>query len=91
MNPAEYTIRKSIIAWVSDEPMVYDRLTPYEYLEFVAGLWRIDAGTAEALRSVYQKLGSRLQTQYLGHVRLQVGHGTHDGIGAAVGEFLDQS
>ena len=38
---------KQIIAWVSDEPMVYDRLTPLEYLEFVAGLWQIDAGTAE--------------------------------------------
>jgi len=39
---------KSIIAWVSDEPMVYDRLTPYEYLEFVAGLWRVDAREAQA-------------------------------------------
>jgi ABC-2 type transport system ATP-binding protein len=38
---------KRIIAWVSDEPMVYDRLTPYEYLEFVAGLWQIDARRAE--------------------------------------------
>jgi ABC-2 type transport system ATP-binding protein len=38
---------KSITAWVSDEPMVYDRLTPYEYLEFVAGLWQIDAQRAE--------------------------------------------
>ncbi|MEO5807496.1 ABC transporter ATP-binding protein [Devosia sp.] len=38
---------KRIIAWVSDEPMVYDRLTPLEYLEFVAGLWQIDAKTAE--------------------------------------------
>jgi ABC-2 type transport system ATP-binding protein len=38
---------KSIIAWVSDEPMVYDRLTPYEYLEFVAGLWGIDARQAQ--------------------------------------------
>jgi len=38
---------KSIIAWVSDEPMVYDRLTPLEYLEFVAGLWRVDARQAE--------------------------------------------
>ena len=28
--------------------MVYDRLTPFEYLEFVAGLWRIDAASAEA-------------------------------------------
>jgi ABC-2 type transport system ATP-binding protein len=39
---------KSILAWVSDEPMIYDKLTPYEYLEFVAGLWRIDAKTAQA-------------------------------------------
>jgi ABC-2 type transport system ATP-binding protein len=38
---------KRAIAWVSDEPMVYERLTPYEYLEFVAGLWQIDAKTAE--------------------------------------------
>jgi ABC-2 type transport system ATP-binding protein len=38
---------KRVIAWVSDEPMVYDRLTPYEYLEFVAGLWQIDAAKAE--------------------------------------------
>ena len=38
---------KSVIAWVSDEPMVYDRLTPLEYLEFVAGLWQIEAREAE--------------------------------------------
>ena len=38
---------KRLIAWVSDEPMIYDRLTPLEYLEFVAGLWSIDAATAE--------------------------------------------
>src|SRR6202158_5243097 len=38
---------KQITAWVSDEPMIYDKLTPFEYLEFVAGLWRIDAGVAE--------------------------------------------
>src|SRR5215213_2631804 len=39
---------KRIIAWVSDEPMVYDRLTPMEYLQFVAGLWEIPAAEAEA-------------------------------------------
>src|SRR5690242_10621846 len=38
---------KQIMAWVSDEPMIYDRLTPLEYLYFVAGLWRIDARQAE--------------------------------------------
>ncbi|GLQ52855.1 ABC transporter ATP-binding protein [Devosia nitrariae] len=37
---------RRVTAWVSDEPMVYDRLTPLEYLEFVAGLWQIPAGDA---------------------------------------------
>ena len=39
---------KQITAWVSDEPMIYDKLTPYEYLEFVAGLWGIEPAVAEA-------------------------------------------
>jgi ABC-2 type transport system ATP-binding protein len=39
---------KRITAWLSDEPMIYDKLTPFEYLEFIAHLWRIDAGVAEA-------------------------------------------
>jgi ABC-2 type transport system ATP-binding protein len=39
---------KRIMAWISDEPMIYDKLTPFEYLEFVAGLWSIDAAVAEA-------------------------------------------
>jgi len=39
---------KRIMAWLSDEPMIYDKLTPFEYLEFVAGLWGVDAGLAEA-------------------------------------------
>src|ERR1700686_901596 len=29
---------KQIMAWFSDEPMIYDKLTPREYLEIVAGL-----------------------------------------------------
>jgi ABC-2 type transport system ATP-binding protein len=33
---------KQMMAWVSDEPMIYDKLTPLEYLEFVAGLWGVD-------------------------------------------------
>ncbi|HVZ13527.1 MAG TPA: ABC transporter ATP-binding protein [Bauldia sp.] len=37
---------KRQMAWVSDEPMIYDKLTPLEYLEFVAGLWSIDTATA---------------------------------------------
>jgi ABC-2 type transport system ATP-binding protein len=39
---------KQVVAWVSDEPMIYDKLTPFEYLEFVAGLWGIDPKTAQA-------------------------------------------
>jgi len=38
---------KQVMAWVSDEPMIYDKLTPLEYLEFVAGLWGIDPATSE--------------------------------------------
>lgn len=38
---------KQMTAWLSDEPMIYDKLTPYEYLEFIAGLWRIEPGAAE--------------------------------------------
>jgi ABC-2 type transport system ATP-binding protein len=39
---------KRIMAWVSDEPMIYDKLTPMEYLDFVAGLWGVDGSLAEA-------------------------------------------
>jgi ABC-2 type transport system ATP-binding protein len=45
---ADPVAAKRMTAWVSDEPMIYDKLTPYEYLEFVAGLWGIDARSAEA-------------------------------------------
>jgi ABC-2 type transport system ATP-binding protein len=45
---ADPVAAKQITAWVSDEPMIYDKLTPLEYLEFVAGLWGIDAGVAES-------------------------------------------
>ncbi len=40
---------KRITAWVPDEPMIYDRLTPLEYLEFVAGLWEVPGDLAATL------------------------------------------
>jgi ABC-2 type transport system ATP-binding protein len=43
---AEPVQAKRLIGWVSDEPMIYDKLTPIEYLEFVAGLWNVEAGVA---------------------------------------------
>jgi ABC-2 type transport system ATP-binding protein len=39
---ADPVAAKQVMAWVSDEPMTYDKLTPLEYLEFVAGLWGIE-------------------------------------------------
>ena len=49
---------KHLVAWVSDEPMIYEKLTPFEYLEFVAGLWSLDAATAEArARALFDWLG----------------------------------
>ena len=45
---AEPVAAKRVMAWISDEPMIYDKLTPEEYLEFVAGLWGIEPAFAEA-------------------------------------------
>ena len=39
---------KQQIAWLPDEPMLYDKLTAWEYLEFVAGLWGVDVKTARS-------------------------------------------
>ena len=35
------------MAWLSDEPMIYDTLAPMDYLEFVAGVWSVDSNLAE--------------------------------------------
>ncbi len=38
---------KQLIAWLPDEPLLYDKLTVAEYLEFIAGLWGMDVRRAE--------------------------------------------
>jgi ABC-2 type transport system ATP-binding protein len=43
-NPIE---AKSQVAWLPDEPLLYDKLAPMEYLEFVAGLWGMKPGDAQ--------------------------------------------
>ncbi len=49
---------KQITGWLSDEPMIYDKLTPLEYLEFVAGLWNVETAVADArARDLLQWLG----------------------------------
>lgn len=47
---------KRRVAYLPDEPLLYDRLKPYEYLEFVSGLWGVPPnearGRAERLLSM---------------------------------------
>ncbi len=38
---------KSIMAWLPDEPLLYDKLSPIEYLEYVSGLWGVEISVAE--------------------------------------------
>ena len=38
---------KAKMAYLPDEPMLYGKLKPFEYLEFVAGLWGVRAEEAE--------------------------------------------
>jgi ABC-2 type transport system ATP-binding protein len=45
---ADASEAKRLIAWAPDEPMLYDRLNPLEYLEFVAGLWGVEPKAAQA-------------------------------------------
>jgi ABC-2 type transport system ATP-binding protein len=48
---ADPVAAKRVMAWISDEPMIYDKLTPREYLEFIAGLWGIEPALADAQAS----------------------------------------
>ena len=45
---AEPITAKQMLAWLPDEPLLYDKLTPSEYLAFIAGLWRLPADVAAA-------------------------------------------
>jgi ABC-2 type transport system ATP-binding protein len=44
---ADPAAAKRRIAYLPDDPMLYGKLKPVEYLEFVAGLWGIDGKAAE--------------------------------------------
>jgi ABC-2 type transport system ATP-binding protein len=44
---AQPAAAKQQMAYLPDDPMLYAKLKPTEYLEFVAGLWGIDAAEAE--------------------------------------------
>lgn len=38
---------KQLLAYLPDEPLLYNKLRPMEYLEFIAGLWQIPAHIAQ--------------------------------------------
>jgi ABC-2 type transport system ATP-binding protein len=61
---ADPVAAKRIMAWLSDEPMIYDKLTPFEYLEFIAGLWGVDAALGEPrARDLLRWLGLEAHAQ----------------------------
>src|SRR5262249_37172870 len=77
---AEPVAAKQIMAWVSDEPMIYDKLTPLEYLEFVAGLWGIDpAVSATSAQELLLSLGLE---PHLHEAREGFSHGMRQHVGA---------
>jgi ABC-2 type transport system ATP-binding protein len=39
---ADKIAAKRLVAWLPEEPLLYELLTPLEYLEFVAGLWGVE-------------------------------------------------
>jgi len=45
---ADPVAAKRVMGWLSDEPMIYDKLTPLEYLAFVGGLWKVEPALAES-------------------------------------------
>jgi ABC-2 type transport system ATP-binding protein len=60
---------KSVLAFLPDDPLLYGKLKPLEYLEFVAGLWSIEAATAQARADellatlgLEDKVGERIET-----------------------------
>ena len=55
---ADPVAAKRVTAWLPDEPLLYDKLTPLEYLEFVAGLWSVPPGlAAQRAQDLLDRLG----------------------------------
>ncbi len=59
---------KRILAWLPDEPMLYEKLTAWEYLEFIAGLWGLAPKPA---RQRAEELLERLQLTQQRHQRCE--------------------
>ena len=76
---------KQIMAWVSDEPMIYDKLTPLEYLEFVAGLWGIDPAISEPSARELLRLARARAASARTLRRIFQGHAPEGGAGRRAG------
>jgi ABC-2 type transport system ATP-binding protein len=50
---ADKIAAKRLVAWLPEEPLLYELLTPLEYLEFVAGLWSVEPSLARARAEEY--------------------------------------
>jgi len=65
---ADPSAAKQVTAWVPDEPLIYDKLTPFEYLEFIAGLWGMETAYAD---KAADELFAQLGLAELAHERCQ--------------------
>jgi ABC-2 type transport system ATP-binding protein len=52
---AETMTSKRLLAFLPDDPLLYGKLKPLEYLEFVAGLWSIESDVAAKRAEEYLK------------------------------------
>ena len=82
---ADPVAAKQIMAWVSDEPMIYDKLTPLEYLEFVAGLWGIEPAVSRSLRARAAGLARPRAAPARALRRIFQGHAPEGGAGRRAG------
>jgi ABC-2 type transport system ATP-binding protein len=67
-------LAKQPLAYLPDDPLLYGKLRPLEYLEFVAGLWGIEASTAAP------KAASLLEMMGLWNNRLELVEGFSRGM-----------
>jgi len=69
------------VAYVPDFPFLYDKLTPWEFLRFIAQLFRLDRATAE--RDATELIARFNLGDYLGKPNESLSHGTRQRVAIA--------
>jgi ABC-2 type transport system ATP-binding protein len=69
------------VAYVPDFPFLYDKLTPWEFLRFIAQLFRLDRATAE--RDATELIARFNLDPYLGKPNESLSHGTRQRVAIA--------